>query len=76
MYPLASSQGKFCLSKNIIDYKGTKLIHLRSLDCTGLHGGNATELCTMRALSIGYLFLLVLMLELVWKNSVQYVIAF
>ena len=76
MYPMASSQGRFCLSKKIDDDKGQNSstcdpwtardfmedMRLNSAQCEHCLSGN-------------YSFL-VSMLELVWKTSVQYVIAF
>ena len=76
MYPLASSQGRFCLSKKINDDKGQN-----SSTCDPWTARDFMEDMRLNSAQCehclsGIYSFLVSVLELVWKTSVQYVTAF
>ena len=76
MYPLASSQGRFCLSKKIDDDKGQN-----SSTCDPWTARDFMEDMRLNSAQCehclsGIYSFLVSVLELVWKTSVQYVTAF
>ena len=76
MYPMASSQGRFCLSKKIDDSKGQN-----SSTCDPWTARDFTEDMRLNSARCehclsGIHSFLVSVLQLVWKTSVQYVNAF